>query len=114
MARPAQAICSVGAGAGFAGDRIDPALDLVRSGLIDTMALECLAERTELKATLGYRDGWIGEGQISYAGPGAHERGTLQRCSSPTHGAENYAEISPALTALRYRGQRHTCPTTST
>jgi hypothetical protein len=31
----------------------------------------------QLKATLGYRDGWIGEGQISYAGPGARERGVL-------------------------------------
>lgn len=31
----------------------------------------------ELKATLGYRDGWIGEGQISYAGAGAVERGRL-------------------------------------
>lgn len=30
-----------------------------------------------LKATLGYHDGWIGEGQISYAGPGAAERGAL-------------------------------------
>ena len=30
-----------------------------------------------LKATLGYRDGWIGEGQISYAGLGARERGAL-------------------------------------
>ena len=30
-----------------------------------------------LKATLGYRDGWIGEGQISYAGPGAQARGAL-------------------------------------
>ena len=30
-----------------------------------------------LKATLGYRDGWIGEGQISYAGPAARERGEL-------------------------------------
>ena len=30
-----------------------------------------------LKATLGYRDGWIGEGQISYAGPGARDRGRL-------------------------------------
>ncbi len=50
MARPTQAICSVGAGAGFAGDRIDPALDLVRSGLIDTIALECLAERTLVPA----------------------------------------------------------------
>ncbi|HRI18278.1 MAG TPA: DUF1446 domain-containing protein, partial [Burkholderiaceae bacterium] len=31
----------------------------------------------KLKATLGYRDGWIGEGQMSYAGPGARERGML-------------------------------------
>lgn len=31
----------------------------------------------ELKATIGWRDGWIGEGQISYAGPGARERGEL-------------------------------------
>jgi hypothetical protein len=30
-----------------------------------------------LKATLGYRDGFIGEGQISYAGPGAVARGRL-------------------------------------
>jgi hypothetical protein len=32
---------------------------------------------TLLKATLGYRDGFIGEGQISYAGPGARARGEL-------------------------------------
>ena len=31
----------------------------------------------QLKATVGYRDGWIGEGQISYGGPGARERGAL-------------------------------------
>ncbi len=30
-----------------------------------------------LKATVAYRDGWIGEGQISYAGPGARARGEL-------------------------------------
>lgn len=30
-----------------------------------------------LKATLGYRDGFIGEGQIAYAGPGARARGEL-------------------------------------
>ena len=35
------------------------------------------ARPTHLKATLGYRDGYIGEGQISYAGPGARERGEL-------------------------------------
>lgn len=31
----------------------------------------------QLKVTLGYRDGFIGEGQISYAGPGARARGEL-------------------------------------
>lgn len=30
-----------------------------------------------LKVTLGYHDGFIGEGQISYAGPGAQARGQL-------------------------------------
>jgi hypothetical protein len=30
-----------------------------------------------LKVTVGYRDGFIGEGQISYAGPGAEARGRL-------------------------------------
>ena len=35
------------------------------------------ARPDRLKATIGYRDGWIGEGQISYAGPGARARGTL-------------------------------------
>ena len=31
----------------------------------------------QLKVTLGYRDGFVGEGQISYAGPGARSRGEL-------------------------------------
>jgi hypothetical protein len=35
------------------------------------------ARPEQLKVTLGYRDGFIGEGQISYAGPGAHARGEL-------------------------------------
>lgn len=36
----------IGAGAGFAGDRIDPAVDLARRGRLDFLAFECLAERT--------------------------------------------------------------------
>lgn len=43
-------ICRIGAGAGFAGDRIDPAVALAASGQVDTVALECLAERTLLPA----------------------------------------------------------------
>lgn len=31
----------------------------------------------QLKVSLGYRDGFIGEGQISYTGPGARSRGEL-------------------------------------
>jgi len=31
----------------------------------------------QLKVTLGHREGFIGEGQIGYAGPGARERGEL-------------------------------------
>ena len=43
-------ICRIGAGAGFAGDRIDPAVALAASGQVDTVVLECLAERTLVPA----------------------------------------------------------------
>ena len=36
----------IGAGAGFAGDRIAPARDLAERGRLDYIAFECLAERT--------------------------------------------------------------------
>ncbi len=36
----------VGAGAGFAGDRLGPAIDLLRHAALDDLVLECLAERT--------------------------------------------------------------------
>jgi hypothetical protein len=37
---------TIACGAGFAGDRTDPAVKLVESGQVDTVVLECLAERT--------------------------------------------------------------------
>ena len=37
---------TIGSGAGFAGDRVDPAVAIAASGLVDAVALECLAERT--------------------------------------------------------------------
>lgn len=37
---------NIGAGAGYAGDRIEPAEELVRSGRLDYIVFECLAERT--------------------------------------------------------------------
>ncbi len=50
MTKQTKIICSIGAGAGFAGDRVDPAVALAASGKIDTVVLECLAERTLVPA----------------------------------------------------------------
>ena len=50
MASFPEVICRIGAGAGFAGDRVDQAVLLAGSGQVDTVALECLAERTLLPA----------------------------------------------------------------
>lgn len=36
----------IGGGAGFAGDRVDPAVELIRHGELDYIIFECLAERT--------------------------------------------------------------------
>ncbi|ORE93584.1 hypothetical protein ATO13_12941 [Stappia sp. 22II-S9-Z10] len=36
----------IGAGAGFSGDRIDPAVELAEKGGLDYLVFECLAERT--------------------------------------------------------------------
>src|SRR5688572_27567671 len=36
----------IGCGAGFSGDRIEPALILCEKGSLDYLVLECLAERT--------------------------------------------------------------------
>jgi hypothetical protein len=52
----------IGCGAGFSGDRLEPALILVQQGELDYLVLECLAERTialaqkrkRQDATLGY------------------------------------------------------------
>ncbi len=52
----------IGCGAGFAGDRLEPAVDLVERGDLDTLVLECLGERTvslaSLRATGGSGPGY--------------------------------------------------------
>jgi hypothetical protein len=45
-------IVRIGAGAGFQGDRIEPAVLLAAQGKLDYLALECLAERTIALAAL--------------------------------------------------------------
>ena len=36
----------IASGAGFAGDRIEPALEIIRQNAADYIIFECLAERT--------------------------------------------------------------------
>ena len=45
----------IGAGAGYAGDRIPPAVELARHGQLDYLVFECLAERTIALAQLERR-----------------------------------------------------------
>ncbi|WP_029620661.1 acyclic terpene utilization AtuA family protein [Pseudorhizobium marinum] len=45
-------IVRIGTGAGFQGDRIDPAVDLAKRGELDFLVFECLAERTIALAQL--------------------------------------------------------------
>lgn len=50
---------TVGGGAGFAGDRVEPAVALAATGTVDAVVLECLAERTMvhgLRARRAHRD----------------------------------------------------------
>ena len=42
----------IGAGAGYSGDRIDPAVALAERGALDALVFECLAERTIALAQL--------------------------------------------------------------
>ncbi len=39
-------LVTIGAGAGYSGDRIDPAVELAEKGSLDYLVFECLAERT--------------------------------------------------------------------
>jgi hypothetical protein len=45
----------IGSGAGFSGDRLDAAVELLEHGALDVLALECLAERTIALAQLRRR-----------------------------------------------------------
>lgn len=42
----------IGCGAGYGGDRIDPAVDIAQNGDLDYLILECLAERTVAMAQI--------------------------------------------------------------
>lgn len=51
MIKP-QKMIRIGSGAGYSGDRIEPAVDLLKEGNLDYIVFECLAERTIALAQL--------------------------------------------------------------
>jgi Acyclic terpene utilisation family protein AtuA len=72
----------IGAGAGFADDRVEPAVELVERGDLDYLVFECLAERTIAAAQRERRvnpDGgfneWLAD-RMTAVLPAAHRRGT--------------------------------------
>jgi len=52
MAVNSKKIVRIGSGAGYSGDRIEPAVDLAKKGKLDYLVFECLAERTIALAQL--------------------------------------------------------------
>ena len=46
IATPHRPPVRIGAGAGYSGDRIEPAVELAEHGALDYLVFECLAERT--------------------------------------------------------------------
>jgi hypothetical protein len=73
----------IACGAGFAGDRFEPAADLLDRGDLDYLVLECLAERTIAA-------------------------GTLRRLTDPRGGYDPFLErrLTPLLPALAARGTK--------
>jgi len=55
----------------------DVAFDSVGTDRVEITGANGRERPRELKVTLGFRGGWLGEGQISYAGPRAHPRAQL-------------------------------------
>lgn len=98
----------IGAGAGFAGDRIEPAVELVEQGELDFLCFECLAERTIALAQLarqrdpaaGY-DPRLERRMRAVLGP-AMARGV--RIVSNMGAANPLAAMEAALAVARERG----------
>jgi hypothetical protein len=97
----------IGAGAGFSGDRIEPALELVEHGKLDFLAFECLAERTIALAQAARRvdpdagfDPLLGD-RMRMVLPAAHARGvrivTNMGAANPAGAARLVARIAREL-----------------
>lgn len=97
----------IGAGAGFSGDRIDPAVELVERGDLDVLVFECLAERTialAQQAKVDRADGGYDpllEARLRAALPGCAARGvrliTNMGAANPLAAAAKAARVAAEL-----------------
>jgi Acyclic terpene utilisation family protein AtuA len=97
----------IGSGAGYAGDRIIPALDLIERGNLDYIVFECLAERTIALAQLAKsRNPNLGydpmlEARMRKVIPACHRSGTRlisnMGAANPIAAAGKMAEIAQSL-----------------
>jgi hypothetical protein len=97
----------IGAGAGYSGDRIEPAVELAEKGALDYLVFECLAERTIALAQrerlrdpeLGY-DPLLAE-RMAAVLEGCRARGTRivtnAGAANPAAGAERVREVARSL-----------------
>ena len=97
----------IGSGAGYSGDRIDPAVELAEHGDISYLGFECLAERTialAQQARLGDLDGGYDpllEARMAAVLPACVARGiriiTNMGAANPDAAAARTAEIAQRL-----------------
>jgi Acyclic terpene utilisation family protein AtuA len=91
----------IGTGAGFAADRLDPAVDLARRGELDVMVLECLGERT---VAFAHRDRMADPRRGYNAHLDRRMRALLPACrAARTTIISNMGAANPRAAALRTR-----------
>jgi len=97
----------LGCGAGYSGDRIDPAVELARFGNLDYLVFECLAERTIAIAQQNKRTG-VSEGYdpllvermqavLPYCGPNRVKIISNMGAANPVAAAKKTREIARSL-----------------
>ena len=107
MTAPNKETIRIGAGAGYSGDRIDPAIELARFGRLDYLVFECLAERTIALAHQNKRNG-ISQGydplleeRMKAVLPDCHKKGiriiSNMGAANPRAAAKTTAEIARSL-----------------
>lgn len=97
--KPAGRPLRIGAGAGFSGDRIEPAAELAVQGALDYLVFECLAERTTADAQMR-RQADPDEGYDPFLD--ARMRAVLAACHrNGTRIVSNMGAANPAAAARR-------------